>query len=689
MKSEVKNSLLIIFCLLIFTPVIFKASAADESALKTQFIGETCIVTGCDTSAEGTLKVPSEISGRRVTYIAENAFTKCKGITEIILPDTVVEIGNKAFSECTKLQSLVMTDSVELMGQGVFSQCISLQNVTLSSKLRLIPKEAFYKCTSLVNLTFPESVIALGDSAFYGCSSFKKLVLPEGIIDILSRCFSNCASLESICLPTTLKSIGVDAFEKCDELTDVYFTGNESDFEELEISSGNSRLEFADIKCNHDHIKQAKVTIFGADCTQEGYSVYNCPCGTVTRSNIVPASGHTLVFFKTEKEAACTSTGLEIYKCADCDYSEYRTVPAKGHNSVADSEVKASCTVKGKTKGSHCSRCNVVIKEQKEISALGHSYTLKIKDSKHLASKATYSKASKYYYSCARCKKISSKTFLGERLVIPKVKNPDFSSDTTAVTLKWKSIKAVRGYAVYKVDSKGKRTLIKRVRENSFKIKKLTAGTTYNYAVRAYVLDGKKIIYAPEYTAIKAATQPLPTAEITAKQNDKSISLSWKKSKGATGYRVYRYNTEKNKWITVCSYTKLNKLTVKKLSSGRKYKFAVKSCTDTGNKLVFSKMSESIITCTKPSKAVVKSTPYKYAVKLEWNKVKYADGYVVYMSDESNSGYKKVASTRKRTVKIDGLSSRKTYYFKVYSYRKLSDKIVYSYSSEIKKVKTR
>lgn len=678
-----------LFCLALLLPAGVKAEAADISSLTLQFVGDECIIAGCDPLAEGVIDIPSQISGKTVTVIAENAFSKCKKLTEINLPDTVNEIGNGAFYTCSMLRSMTIPDSVKIIGQGIFSQCINLEEVILPESLGYISEDMFYKCSSLKAISIPAETRIIGENAFFGCSGLTGVVLPEGLVSVSARCFSNCTSLSTVCIASTVKNIDADVFEGCTSLNCIYYTDTEDAYEQINISTGNDYLLFENIKFNHDHSAESLITIYEAACNQDGYSVYTCPCGYVSKGDYVSATGHSLKFISTQKEPTCTETGFDVYECITCGYSESCELPAKDHTPVTDKKIKATCTSKGKTEGSHCARCGKTIVSQRATSALGHDYTLRVKDRKHLASEATYKNAAKYYYSCSRCKKIGSKTFSGDKLTLPKVKKLDFTAGERSVTLKWKKISAARGYAVYKKDSKGKWSLVKRVTTNSFKISKLNYATVYTYAVRAYVKEGKTLVYAPEYTSIKVATRPLTTSKITAKQNEKAITLSWKKSKGATGYRVYRYDSNRKKWVVVCSCTKSNKLTVKNLDSGRKYKFAVKSCVDTGNKLVWSEGSRTIVTCTRPAKTKVKATPLKYSVKLEWSKVKYADRYVIYMSKNVNSGYKKIASTKGTNAEIKKLSAGKTYYFKVYSYRKLADKNVYSYASEIKKVKTR
>ena len=52
------------------------------------------------------IEIPSEIDGRKVVSIAEEAFNSCKKITSIVIPDSVTNIGEKAFYKCESPTSL-------------------------------------------------------------------------------------------------------------------------------------------------------------------------------------------------------------------------------------------------------------------------------------------------------------------------------------------------------------------------------------------------------------------------------------------------------------------------------------------------------------------------------------------------------------------------------------------------------
>ena len=93
-----------------------------------------------------------------------------------------------------------------------------------------------------------------------------------------------------------------------------------------------------------------------------------------------------------------------------------------------------------------------------------------------------------------------------------------------------------------------------------------------------------------------------------------------------------------------------------------------------------------------PSKTKLKSAKKQSAksVRLIWKKVKGCTGYEVYMSKKKNSGYKKIATLKKAkkvTYTKKKLKKKKTYYFKVRTYKTVNGKKYYSTFSNVKKVK--
>ena len=115
-------------------------------------------------------------------------------------------------------------------------------------------------------------------------------------------------------------------------------------------------------------------TVVPPTCTEQGYTLRSCPCGSVVKQNYVDALGHDMV---TDAAVAptCTKTGLtEGSHCARCDEATtaQKVVPALGHDMVTDAAVAPTCMKTGLTEGSHCSRCDEATTAQKVVPALGH-----------------------------------------------------------------------------------------------------------------------------------------------------------------------------------------------------------------------------------------------------------------------------------------------------------------------------
>lgn len=125
---------------------------------------------------------------------------------------------------------------------------------------------------------------------------------------------------------------------------------------------------------NHKFIKTNTVA---PTCTTGGYDVYTCErCGKTEHRNEVPAiaGGHTYQFTKTVAPT-CTEQGYDLYTCSKCGSTEKRNVkPIDPSNHNYTITVSApTCTEKGYTKYT-CSRCGDTYKDN-YINASGHSFT--------------------------------------------------------------------------------------------------------------------------------------------------------------------------------------------------------------------------------------------------------------------------------------------------------------------------
>lgn len=195
--------------------------------------------------------------------IGNCAFLNCVSLTEIVIPNTVEQIGDstfqgcihmssvhlslqlkqlgaEAFLSCTSLISVKLPDSLIQMGSSVFQHCSQLTNVKLPNALEEIPFAAFQFCSSLQEITIPASVKTIASNAFSDCYALLELSLCEGLRSIQAYAFRHCRSLEKIRIPGTVLKIGRSAFSECSSLQTVEFANGN-----LQVLNG---LAFADCK---------------------------------------------------------------------------------------------------------------------------------------------------------------------------------------------------------------------------------------------------------------------------------------------------------------------------------------------------------------------------------------------------------------------------------------------------------
>ena len=173
-----------------------------------------------------------------VKEIARDAFERCSGIERI-----VVEDGNEVFysrNNClihdeNKLLLLACNDSVipddgsvEVIGGWAFSNCKKIESIILPEAIEHINRYAFSGCSSLRSIQLPKSIrrngpwdSGYGEGLFQDCSSLEYFEIPDWMTNISSSMFRGCESLKEIKIPDSVTTIDCGAFSGCKSLTEL------------------------------------------------------------------------------------------------------------------------------------------------------------------------------------------------------------------------------------------------------------------------------------------------------------------------------------------------------------------------------------------------------------------------------------------------------------------------------------
>jgi hypothetical protein len=285
-------------------------------------------ITIIDTTGttEADLHIPDTITGLPVTAIGQSAFYGDPTITNVVLPDSVRELGATAFAYCNRLQTITlgsgMTNlgyhwvasspaltsitvaganpalessggvlfdegqrtlvlcppqvsgdyavpgSVKNIGAGAFDHA-AITGVTLPAGVTNIETGAFYACTALRSVTLNEGLRRIAPNGFYGCGALPTVLIPDSVTNIAGA-FDSCTGLTNAILGTNVVEMG-GAFRLCDHLESVTVPEKVTDLGDLTFA-GCARLSSVQLPAG-------LVRIGGAAFSQCAFTTLALPTG--------------------------------------------------------------------------------------------------------------------------------------------------------------------------------------------------------------------------------------------------------------------------------------------------------------------------------------------------------------------------------------------------------------------------
>lgn len=153
----------------------------------------------------------------------------------------------------------------------------------------------------------------------------------------------------------------------------------------------------------------------------------------------------------------------------------------------------------------------------------------------------------------------------------PKVQKTTYNS----ITISYTKPTGVHSFVISMTDTKTKKITKVSTSKTSYTFKKLVTGRKYRFRVYGIYRDanGKDAEISCTKDTV-AAPKPAAPGKLKAKKAGKtSLRISWKKTAGASSYKVY-YKLKSSKKFKIVK-AKSNKYTLKKLKKGKKYQIKV------------------------------------------------------------------------------------------------------------------
>ncbi len=387
-----------------------------------------------------------------------------------------------------------------------------------------------------------------------------------------------------------------------------------------------------------------------ATCIANGHRKGVCKvCGAEVMEEIADtALGHIDSDWQYPLGFDCELGGNRVKTCTRCgDITATEPIEGRAHTPVIDPEVTKTCTVDGKTAGSHCDICGKILTQQIIFPAEGH----KANDAGFtVTKKATCTEAGEQTAVCAVC----GETFTQ---AIPA------AGHTYVDTVVPPTCEGA-GYTLHKCAVCG----------DQFK-ENITSAT------------GHKMVQKIRPATTEANGKVVLTCSVCGKkQADKVYRIK----RITLSQTSFTRDSKAHKPSVTITDAKGNKLTKNvdyklKLSSGRKkigaYKVVITFMGEYSGKV------SRTFKVVPPIVKSVKVAAGKGSAKLTWAQNKYADVYAIYCATAKDGKYKKLGTTTNLTYTATKLASGKTHYFKVLAVRKLDSGNYYSADFSIKKAK--
>lgn len=217
-----------------------------------------------------------------------------------------------------------------------------------------------------------------------------------------------------------------------------------------------------------------------------------------------------------------------------------------------------------------------------------------------------------------------------------------------SITLEWDKASSADSYLIQRYNTAEKKyEKLATVKTNSYTDSTVTYGRSYYYLIRA-ISDTESGEISGNSVKIKCSTKPYRVTGLRQSASTTGeVTLTWKRSRNASFYEVYKYDSSNKKYIKVDTVKTESAVINAAAGESAYYRVYAYTTTDWGN--IKSSASDKVFSVAGPDKAVitVKSESVGTAT-VRWDAVKGATHY--YVCRKTASGYKKIATVKSGTT---------------------------------------
>ena len=237
------------------------------------------------------------------------------------------------------------------------------------------------------------------------------------------------------------------------------------------------------------------------------------------------------------------------------------------------------------------------------------------------------------------------------------------SITTTSAVVSWGAVSGATNYTVqYKLASASSWTTVGSTSTTSLMLGNLTAGTNYNWQVKASC-SGYSAVQSFTTQSNNGGSCAAPTSLATTNISNSSAVLAWAAVSGATSYTVQYKLSSSSTWTTAGNAT-TSAYNLGGLTAGSTYNWKVKAnCSAYSVAATFS-TTGSNGSCAVPS-GLSSTVTGATTVSLAWNAVAGASSYQVQIKESNSSVWSVLPATNSTAINVSGLTAATTYNWRV------------------------